>query len=142
MSKLKQVDPHPLFSGKDSEDVALIKYSPKELSAKYGLVFERGVDDFDEYQLCAIELSSGLQAWLVRYKDYPTSDTTISMDYAVAHNGVAEVEAVVEEVKLLLNLTDKDISWCVLDKIDLDSWIRGHDWHMENNGDGAGNGNI
>ena len=50
------------------------------LSDRFGLSFDEGIDDLDRYQLAAIDLGDGQQAWLTRYEGNPNPGTVALVD--------------------------------------------------------------
>lgn len=66
--RLAQVQPYERFPSGDSRDLAELSFTPEQLTKRYGLRFAEGTDDFDAFQLAAIDLADGAQAWFLRYR--------------------------------------------------------------------------
>lgn len=102
---IRQVPPHARWPSGDSRALATIRFSPEELAARYGLVFERGCDDLDWYQLAAIALPDGAQVWLIRHRGNPAPGTVVDID---AGADFARTKA---QLTQALGLTDADFLW-------------------------------
>ncbi len=102
---VRQVTPHQRFPSGDSRALVMLTGEPRELAARYGLSFEEGEDDFDAFQLAAIALADGSQAWLLKYRGEPTPGTVVYVD---AGADFAQAKALLAQA---LELTDEDILW-------------------------------
>jgi hypothetical protein len=79
---VRQVTPLPQWPSGDSRPIAIVPFEPAELSRRYQLEFEQGIDDLDRYLLAAVELTNGEQAWLLKYNNDPNPGTVIHVDAA------------------------------------------------------------
>jgi hypothetical protein len=82
-----------------------LRFSPDDLAVRFGLSFDACHDDLDEYELAAIELPDGSQAWLERHGGDPAGTTLAHVD-ANANLRVAK-----GDLQQLLELTDDDFVW-------------------------------
>jgi hypothetical protein len=105
--KVKQVAPHAFFPSGDGRAIAMLRFEPNELAQSHGLTFERGTDDFDAYQLAAVKLADGSQAWLMRYQGNPVPGTVV---YAGSAVDPTEAQRLVGDA---LGLEISDLSWRV-----------------------------
>lgn len=81
--KFRQTTPWERFPSGDSCCLAVLCDPPEELSTQYGIRFEKGVDNFDLFQLAAVELENGErygQFWLFRYQNSPEQGTEVLVD--------------------------------------------------------------
>lgn len=76
---VRQVPPKPWPSG-DSRPIAVLPFELPELTARYGLDYEDGVDDLDRFGLAAIELADGQQAWLYKHDGDPNPGIVVRVD--------------------------------------------------------------
>lgn len=100
-----QVQPHPRWPSGSSVPLAALRFSPDELANRYGLEFERDLDDLEYYKLAAIRLPDGSQAWLERHDGDPVSNTLAHVDAS------ANLRLAKEGLKRALDLTDEDFVW-------------------------------
>lgn len=77
---IHQVKPWKQWPSGDSRPIAVLPYDPAELSARYGLEYEEGIDDLDRYRLAAIELANGEQAWISKHDGDPNPGTVVHVD--------------------------------------------------------------
>ena len=77
---VRQVPPHQHFPSGDSRPLVVLTGEPRELAVRYGLSFEEGEDDFDAFQLAAVALADGSQAWLLKYRGDPNPGTVVYVD--------------------------------------------------------------
>jgi hypothetical protein len=77
---VRRVTPWKHWPSGDSRPIARIALEPVELSKRYGLKYDKGVDDLDRYQLAAVELASGEQAWLSKYDHDGHAGTVVYVD--------------------------------------------------------------
>lgn len=82
MAQIQQVQPWKRWPSGDSRPIAVLPFDIVELSKRYGLMFQEGIDDLDSYRLAAIRLSTGAQAWLVRHDGDPNPGTVVHADAA------------------------------------------------------------
>lgn len=101
---VEQVAPYRFWPSGDSRALAVLRFSPEELSRRYRLRFEEDYDDLDCYRLAAIRLPDGNQAWLMHYRGDPEFETT---DVDVA----ALSSATLRQVIAVLGLSSSDILW-------------------------------
>ncbi len=100
-----QVKPLKLWPSGDSRPVAVLRYSPAELSKRYHLRFKEYSDDLDVFRLAAIELDNGEQVWLQRYEHDPKRGTVILAD------AQADVVKSLAQVLQTLHLQLTDVDW-------------------------------
>jgi hypothetical protein len=79
---VRQVQPRAEWPSGDSRPIAVLPYDLPELSARYGLEYQEGIDDLDRYRLAAIELTDGEQAWLHKHDSDPNPGTVVYVDAA------------------------------------------------------------
>ena len=85
--------------------LAVLRFSPDELSTRYGLAFEMRHDDLDEFQFAAIALQDGSQAWLERHCGDPVANTLAHVDAG------ANLRLAKRDLQQVLDLTDDDFVW-------------------------------
>lgn len=85
--------------------LAVLRFSPVDLSSRHGLTFERRHDDLDEFQLAAIALPDGSQAWLERHCGDPVDNTLAHVDAG------ANLRLAKQDLQLVLDLSDDDFVW-------------------------------
>lgn len=103
--EVQQVPSHFRFPSGDSQYLAVIKHSPAKLSELYSLSFENDYDDFDYYQLAALNGGKHGQIWLFRYRNSPDPGTEILVDAAV------NPDIVLDELLAAMHLSADDLSW-------------------------------
>jgi hypothetical protein len=64
----------------DGRVVAILALEPAELSERFGLAFQDGIDDLGRYRLAAIALANGSQAWMLKHDDDPNPGTEVMVD--------------------------------------------------------------
>lgn len=77
---IRQVKPHEHWPSGDSRPIAVLPFDIPTLVERFGLTFREGLDDLDRYQLAAIALGDGQQAWLIRYEGDPSPGTVALVD--------------------------------------------------------------
>lgn len=82
-----------------------LRFSPEELAGRYGLAFEVGHDDLDEFKLAAIALPDGSQAWLERHCGDPDAATLAHVDAS------ADLRMAMKDLQQVLELADDDFVW-------------------------------
>ena len=102
---VQQVPPHQRFPSGDSRPLVVLAGEPQELSARFGLSFEEGQDDFDAFQLAAIALADGSHAWLLRYQGDPNPGTIVYVDTGA---DFAQAKALLTQA---LDLAKEDVLW-------------------------------
>lgn len=102
---VKQVVPHPLFPSGDYRDLAEVRLNPTELAARYGVRFEQRLDDLDSFELAAIVLADGSQAWLLKYRGDQFSGTLVRVD---ANGDLSNAKAMLAHA---LDLGEADFAW-------------------------------
>ena len=75
-----QVRPWQHWPSGDSRPIAVLPFDIAALVEWFGLTFHEGVDDLDRYQVAAITLGDGQQAWLIRYEGDPGPGTVALVD--------------------------------------------------------------
>jgi len=104
---IHQVQPYKQWPSGDSRPIVMLRANPAELQERYGIQFEHDMDDFDEYDLAAIELPDSTQACLqlMRHVGNPESGTIVYVDASVNF----------EQAKNLLvdalSLSPREITW-------------------------------
>lgn len=107
--QIQQVPPHQQFPSGEARPIATLRFSPSEISTRFGISFEDGFDDFDHYTLAALQDMNIGQIWLFRYFHSPESGTEILVD---SSTNVAKALSV---VIAMLELTTDDLIWVVED---------------------------
>jgi hypothetical protein len=79
---IHQVEPWAQWPSGDSRPIAVLPYSLPELTERYGLEYQEGVDDLDRYRLAAIALANGEQAWLYKHDNDRNPGTVVHVDAA------------------------------------------------------------
>jgi len=79
---IRQVIPWERWPSGDSRPIAVLPYELPELSDRYGLEYEEGIDDLDRYRLAAIELGAVGQAWVVKHEGDQNRGTVVYVDAA------------------------------------------------------------
>ena len=77
-----QVQPWEFWPSGDSRPIAVLPFDIPDLSGRYGLTFQEGIDDLDSYHLAAIALANDEQAWLFRHDGDPNPGTVVHVDAA------------------------------------------------------------
>jgi hypothetical protein len=103
-----------MFPSGDSRPIAVLEFSPDELATRLGIVFEKGYDDFDSYELAAIEIRPADspdigQVWLFRYQGWPYPGTELLIDSL--EDGARILPIVLDA----LSLSEHNVSWNPLD---------------------------
>ena len=78
--KLHQVSPQMHWPSGDSRPLAVLPFTIADLSSRYGLTFDAGIDDLGRYHFAAIELGEGQQAWLTKYEGDANPGTVVLID--------------------------------------------------------------
>ncbi len=78
--RIHQVAPWNEWPSGDSKPIAVLPGEPAELSARFGLLFDRRVDDLGPYRLAAVDLHNGTQAWISRHDDDPNPGSVVFVD--------------------------------------------------------------
>ncbi len=104
---IDQVVPHRQWPSGDARPIAVLQFSPEELSVRYGVDFERGCDDFEEYQYAALANEQIGQIWLWRYQNSPDPGTNIIVDVGV------NIELALRVVLETLEITFDDLTWII-----------------------------
>jgi len=100
-----QVQPGTLWPSGDSRPIAVLPFDVAELSTRYGLLFQDGVDDPDRYRLAAIELADGQQARLFRHDSDPNPGTVVLVDAA------SDIESALSLLLDALGITREALLW-------------------------------
>lgn len=64
------------------------------MTERFGLRYQSGIDDLDQYVMAAVELPNGEQAWLWKYEHDLNPGTLVYVD---AGSNVEEAQAVVAD---------------------------------------------
>ncbi len=104
---VNHVEPYRKWPSGDARPIAVLKFSPEELSVRYGLDFERGCDDFEEYQYATLANKQIGQIWLWRYQNSPDSGTNIIVDIGV------DIDLALDVVLETLDITIEDLTWII-----------------------------
>lgn len=102
---VRQVSPWKRWPSGDSRPIAVLPFGLADLSARYGLEYEQGIDDLDRYCLAAVELANGEQAWLYKHESDPNPGTVVYVD---ATFDVAEAQAMLTDA---FGLSREDLAW-------------------------------
>ena len=102
---LNFVKPVEHWPSGDSKPIAILKFSPEELSQKYHMEFEEDFDGLDYFKLAALDAAEIGQIWFMRYKNEPDSGTTLLID------SKADMRAALAFVRKHLMLSQDDFSW-------------------------------
>lgn len=100
---MKQI-PLERFPSGDSQDLAVIALDVEQMHERWGLDFQYGVDDLDEYHAAAIDSPYG-PIWLWHYHRMPGGGATVIADSA------ADAASVMSYAREQLRLSDDDLSW-------------------------------
>jgi len=103
--RVQQVSPWKQWPSGDSRPIAVLPFGLADLSARYGLEYEEGIDDQDRYYLAAVELANGEQAWIYKHESDPNPGTVVHVD---AKSDVEEALAMLTDV---FDLKREDLSW-------------------------------
>jgi len=103
--KIHQVAAPARFPSGERRPVAELALEPAELTDRYSLEFGDGDDGLDYFRAAAIELPSGQQFLLLRYRGAPTSGTMVYADVG------ADPAACRKELLGELGLTEADLTW-------------------------------
>src|SRR5437868_2875254 len=103
--QVHQVRPYMQWPSGDSRPIVRLRANPAELQERYGILFEHDSDDFDEYDLAAIELPDRTQAWLMRHVGNPESGTIVYVDASV------NFEQAKDFLVDMLSLSPQEITW-------------------------------
>lgn len=101
---IKQIPPHNWPSG-SRWAIAVLEFEPEELTQRYGLVFEEGIDDLDHYKRAVIDLPGVGQVWFLRYPNLDYPGTPIWVDEE------SDFDAARQEVLDALELTPAAFNW-------------------------------
>ena len=94
-----------VWPGGDEKPVCMFIYSHQEFSEKMGLVFERGVDDLDEYfGSFVVDQEIGPVKFL-EYTNAPVSGVVAYVDSLI------KTPDAVARIKAKFKLSDSDVSW-------------------------------
>jgi hypothetical protein len=104
-TKIQQVTPQRVWPSGDARPIAVLDLGPDDLEQRFGLTFEEGFDDLDNYRLAALALDDGSQAWLLRHQGNPEPGTVIFADAA------ADAIATRRLVLGILDLDDRHVTW-------------------------------
>lgn len=97
---VKQVEPWTKWPSGDSKTVAVLRSTPEELEAKFGLKFEHCSDDLDGYDIAAVAVGEIGQLWLWRYEHAPEGATEVVVDSAVTNSrALASLDELLEPLK-------------------------------------------
>ena len=102
---MKQVEPQALWPSCEDWVPALLGYTPEEIADRFGICFERGLDDLDEYDLAALDGGAIGQVWLFRHLRSPKPWTEIQVDFAIPR------EEALRTVRNLMGLAPDDFAW-------------------------------
>lgn len=100
-----QVKPWEQWPSGDSQPIAVLPYDLPQLSARYGLDYQEGIDDLDHYHVAAIELANAEQAWISRHDSDPNPGTVVHVD---AESDVAEAQSLLLDA---LGLDRDELLW-------------------------------
>ena len=79
---IHQVQPWKQWPSGDSQPIAVVPFDLSELTKRYGLKYQEGIDDLDRYHVAAIVLANGEQAWLYRHENDRNPGTVVHVDAA------------------------------------------------------------
>jgi hypothetical protein len=102
---IRQVVAPAHFPSGDRQPVAELALAPGELADRYSLKFGEGEDGLDYFRAAAIEVPSGQQLLLLRYRRAPTPGTIVYADAG------ADPAACRKELLQELGLTEADLTW-------------------------------
>lgn len=103
--RVRQVTPWKTWPSGDSRPIAVLPYDLPELSRRYGLTYEEGIDDLDRYKMAAIELAGGAQAWISKHERDPNPGAVIYVDTA------ADVDEALSLLADALGIDRDQFSW-------------------------------
>lgn len=93
----------PHFPSGGSRPIAVLIAEPDDLAVRYGLRFEAGQDDLDDFRFAILDLGAGREASLVRHRRDPNPGTVVRVDAAT------NAEAALRRLEVALGLTKTDI---------------------------------
>ncbi|MDQ3779341.1 MAG: hypothetical protein M3354_02160 [Chloroflexota bacterium] len=102
---IHQVKPWEHWPSGDSRPIAVLPYDLSQLSKRYGLDFQEGIDDLDRYCLAAIELANADQAWIYKHHSDPNPGTVVHVDAA---SDVAKAQSLLLDA---LGLDREELLW-------------------------------
>jgi hypothetical protein len=102
---VRQVTPWKQWPSGDSRPIVVLPYSLTELTERYGLRYEEGIDDLDRYQLAAIDLAEYGQAWIYKHDSDPNPGTVVYVDAATE---IGEAESMIMGI---LGLRPEQLLW-------------------------------
>jgi hypothetical protein len=102
---IRQVAPWANWPSGDSKPIAVLALEPKELAARYGLTFRKGLDDLGAYRLVAVELSNGVQAWISNHDGDPNPGSVVYVDAGL---DIAKAQT---QLVNLLGISRDDLLW-------------------------------
>jgi hypothetical protein len=102
---IHQVTPWTRWPSGDSRPIAVLPFELAELSDRYGLKFQEGVDDLGRYCVAAIELARGLQAWISKHNDDSNPGTVVYVD------ANADVAKALPRLIKVLGITREALLW-------------------------------
>jgi hypothetical protein len=90
---VKQVEPFTIWPSGSGWTIGVLRQSPADLTAKYGIQFHDGLDDLDRYALAAVVDPIVGQLWLFRHAQAPMPGAEVLVDTSVSRSeAVAAVE--------------------------------------------------
>jgi hypothetical protein len=94
--------------------MAQVAVAPADLAARFGVVFERGQNNLDDFLLAAFALPDGSQAWLIRHVQ-ATEEQNAGMHVIAdaSHQPSILVRLVVEA----LDLVEDELLWALADEL-------------------------
>ena len=103
--ELRQIRPREYWPSGDSRPMAVLPFEPADMTERFGLRYQPGIDDLDHYVMAAIELANGEQAWVSKY-DHDLNPGT--MVYVDAGASIEEAQILVAEA---FGLEREELLW-------------------------------
>ncbi len=114
-----QVSPNKVWPTGDGRTVGIVSVTPDEITRRFGIVFERGLDDgLGEYALAAVSDRKGGQVWLMRYDGSPVAGTDVVVDAMRSRSDA------LKSVREVLGFQRKDFEWISDDEYDQRAFVQ------------------
>lgn len=93
-------------NGQDLRPRAVLRLKPRDISDRYGISFQRDIDDLDGYEWAIIEVN-GRRFWLLRYERNPYPGTEVLTERAQERRANADLSL----LAAVLRLKNGDFKW-------------------------------
>lgn len=115
---VRTVKPIERWPTGDSRTIGIVSSAPDEITARFGIRFERGLDGLGEYALAAISDRRGGQFWLFRYDGSPFRGTDVVVDALRSRSDTLKA------VRTVLGFQAKDFEWISDDEYDQRTFVQ------------------